>query len=113
MGHASFMLRDGGHRPFRPGQRQAGHEFGIAGITESDVEPIFLRLSHDGWIEVDAEHRMTLLKDARFLLSLREELKAEEERLASHRMDLARRYLEDDKRPDRPEAPARAYEEGP
>jgi hypothetical protein len=36
---------------------------------------------------------MGLLKDARFLLSLRDELAAEEDRLAARRMDLARRYL--------------------
>lgn len=36
---------------------------------------------------------MGLLKDARFLLSLREELAAEETRLAKSRMKLARRYL--------------------
>ena len=38
---------------------------------------------------------MGLLKDARFLLSLREELTTEEDRLAASRMDLARRYLAD------------------
>ena len=36
---------------------------------------------------------MELLKDARFLLSLREELAAEEDRLAASRMGLARSYL--------------------
>ena len=40
-----------------------------------------------------AEHRLALLKDARFLLSLREELDAEEQRLAESRMALAREYL--------------------
>jgi len=38
---------------------------------------------------------MGLMKDARFLLSLRDELAAEEDRLAASRMDLARRYLTD------------------
>ncbi len=41
-----------------------------------------------------AEHRLALLKDARFLLSLREELAAEEQRLAARRMVLARGALE-------------------
>ena len=43
--------------------------------------------------EKTAEHRVALLKDARFLLSLREELAAEEQRLASRRMALARGSL--------------------
>ena len=38
---------------------------------------------------------MGLLKDARFLLSLREELAAEEDRLAKSRMKLARQYLDE------------------
>ncbi|MGE5787432.1 MAG: phage portal protein, partial [Myxococcales bacterium] len=38
------------------------------------------------------EARLSLLKDARFLLSLREELAAEEQRLAERRMSLARQY---------------------
>jgi hypothetical protein len=38
---------------------------------------------------------MGLLKDARFLLSLREELAAEEGRLATSRMKLARQYLDE------------------
>ncbi|NVJ28601.1 hypothetical protein HUW62_46145, partial [Myxococcus sp. AM011] len=41
-----------------------------------------------------AEHRVALLKDAKFLLSLREELAAEEQRLAERRMALARGALE-------------------
>jgi PBSX family phage portal protein len=44
-------------------------------------------------VETAAEHRLALLKDARFLLSLREELAAEEQRLADRRMALAREYL--------------------
>ena len=40
-----------------------------------------------------AEHRLVLLKDARFLLSLREELHVEEQRLADRRMAMARDYL--------------------
>ena len=52
-----------------------------------------------------AEARMGLLKDARFLLSLREELAAEEQRLAERRMALAREYLagsdEDSASPER------------
>jgi hypothetical protein len=44
-------------------------------------------------VEKAAEHRLALLKDARFLLSLREELVAEEQRLAERRMALAREYL--------------------
>jgi PBSX family phage portal protein len=43
---------------------------------------------------VAAEARLALLKDARFLLSLREELNAEEQRLAEHRMTLQRQYSE-------------------
>lgn len=43
--------------------------------------------------EKAAEHRLALLKDARFLLSLREELAAEEQRLADRRMALARDHL--------------------
>ncbi len=42
-----------------------------------------------------AEQQMVLLKDARFLLSLREELAAEEDQLAKRRMNLARQYLAD------------------
>jgi len=42
--------------------------------------------------EKAAEHRVAILKDARFLLSLREELRAEEDRVAQARVDLARRY---------------------
>jgi hypothetical protein len=34
-----------------------------------------------------------VLKDARFLLNLREELEAEEARLAARRMEMARQYL--------------------
>lgn len=48
-----------------------------------------------GPVEKAAEHRLALLKDARFLLSLREELAAEEQRLADRRMALAREYLAD------------------
>jgi hypothetical protein len=40
-----------------------------------------------------AEHRLALLNDARFLLSLREELQTEEQRLADRRMAQARDYL--------------------
>lgn len=40
--------------------------------------------------EKTAEHRVALLKDARFLLALHEELQAEERRLAERRMALAR-----------------------
>jgi len=43
---------------------------------------------------------MGLLKDARFLLSLRDELAAEEDRLAARRMDLARQYLADAVQPE-------------
>jgi hypothetical protein len=35
-----------------------------------------------------------VLKDARFLLNLREELEAEEARLAARRMEMARQYAE-------------------
>ena len=42
------------------------------------------------------DHRKSLLKNARFLLNLRDELEMEENRMASRRMDLARRYLADD-----------------
>ena len=38
---------------------------------------------------------MGLLKDAKFLLSLREELATEEDRLAKSRMKLARQYLDE------------------
>jgi hypothetical protein len=44
-------------------------------------------------VEKTAEHRLALLKDARFLLSLRDELAAEEQRLADQRMAMARNYL--------------------
>ncbi|WP_217911974.1 hypothetical protein, partial [Myxococcus sp. AM011] len=40
-----------------------------------------------------AEQQLGLLKDARFLVSLREELVAEEDRLAKSRMGLARQYM--------------------
>ena len=40
------------------------------------------------------EHRLALLKDTKFLLSLREELAAEEQRLSERRMALARQYAE-------------------
>ena len=46
-----------------------------------------------------AEHRIALLKDAKFLLSLREELAAEEQRLAGRRMALARGALEEPTEP--------------
>ncbi len=46
-----------------------------------------------------AEHRMALLKDAKRLLALREDLRAEEERLALGRMELARRYLDAERVP--------------
>jgi hypothetical protein len=49
-----------------------------------------------------ADHRLALLNDARFLLSLQEELQKEEERLASRRMALARRYLGASDRPGSP-----------
>ncbi|MGE5788324.1 MAG: phage portal protein, partial [Myxococcales bacterium] len=39
-----------------------------------------------------AEHQLALLKDVRFLLSLRQELKAEEQRLVDRRTELARQY---------------------
>lgn len=39
-----------------------------------------------------AEHQLALLKDVRFLLSLKQELKAEEQRLADRRTELARQY---------------------
>jgi hypothetical protein len=38
---------------------------------------------------------MGLLKDAKFLLSLREELVAEEDRLATSRMKLVHQYLDE------------------
>jgi hypothetical protein len=44
------------------------------------------------------DHRKSLLKNARFLLNLRDELEMEENRMASRRMDLARRYLLDEER---------------
>jgi PBSX family phage portal protein len=47
-----------------------------------------------------AEHRLALLQDARYLLSLREELAREEERLALRRLELARQYLAEEDRPD-------------
>ncbi len=50
--------------------------------------------------EPPAEHRLALLKDARFLLSLREELASEEKHLAARRMGLARSYLNDAGPPD-------------
>jgi hypothetical protein len=37
-----------------------------------------------------APHRLAMMKDARFLLGLSEELKAEEQRLAERRLALAR-----------------------
>jgi hypothetical protein len=46
---------------------------------------------------------MGLLKDARFLLSLREELAAEEDRLAASRMTLARQYLDESSPPTKDE----------
>jgi hypothetical protein len=49
---------------------------------------------HDG-SPSRAEQRLGLLKDARFLLTLRDELAAEEDRLAASRMKLARQYLDD------------------
>jgi hypothetical protein len=58
--------------------------FPLQGVVRENVaEPV----------EKTAEHRLALLKDARFLLSLRDELAAEEQRLADQRMAMARNYL--------------------
>ena len=49
------------------------------------------------------EHRLALLKDTKFLLSLREELAAEEQRLSERRMALARQYATEPERVRVPE----------
>jgi PBSX family phage portal protein len=74
----------------------------LAGIQTQGVARENVADDHDD-SPSRAEQRMGLLKDARFLLSLRDELAAEEDRLATSRMRLARRYLDDSTAPTRDE----------
>jgi hypothetical protein len=59
----------------------------LAGIQTQAVMPNQLE-------RAPAEAKLALLKDAQFLISLREELQAEEARLAASRLALARNYME-------------------
>ncbi|MBK7537548.1 MAG: phage portal protein [Myxococcales bacterium] len=63
----------------------------LAGIQTAGV----VREAGPDTAEKTAEHRVALLKDAKFLLSLHEELAAEEQRLAERRMALARMLVAD------------------
>jgi PBSX family phage portal protein len=59
----------------------------LAGIQTQAVMPNQLE-------RAPAEAKLALLKDAQFLISLRDELQAEEARLAASRLALARNYME-------------------